>query len=102
MSAQTDTLIWLIYDISENKVRSRVAKLCQEAGLHRVQKSVFLGTIGRNRLDELSMQIGDLIDHDSDSVYLFPLCRPDFKKVVTLGQAFDESLVTDEVRVLLA
>ena len=97
---QTETLVWIIYDISLNKPRARIAKLCKEAGLYRVQKSVFLGAIDRNRLDELVMQVEELIDEDTDSVYVFPLCQADFKKVQTLGQAFDEELVTDEIRVL--
>jgi CRISPR-associated protein Cas2 len=97
---QTDTLVWVLYDISINEPRARVAKLCKEAGLYRVQKSVFLGSIARNRLDELRMQIEELIDEDTDSVYIFPMCGSDFKKVLLLGQAFDRKLVTDEVRAL--
>jgi CRISPR-associated protein Cas2 len=96
----TETLVWIIYDITIDKSRTKIAKRCKEAGLYRVQKSVFLGAIDRNRLDELSMEIEDLIDEDTDSVYIFPLCQADFKKVQTLGQAFDEDLVTDEIRVL--
>ena len=96
----TETLVWIIYDISVDKSRSKIAKLCKEAGLYRVQQSVFLGAIERNRLDELTMQIEDLIDEDTDSVYVFPLCQTDFKKVQTMGQAFDEELVTDEIKVL--
>lgn len=96
----TDTLVWVIYDITNNKVRGKVAKLSKEAGLYRVQKSVFLGTIERNRLDELRMQIEDLMDEETDSVYIFPMCEPDFKKVMLLGQAFDRKLVTDDVLAL--
>lgn len=97
---QTETLVWILYDIVENKPRSKVAKLCKDAGLYRVQKSVFLGTIERNRLDELTMQIEDLVELDTDSVYIFPMCQPDFKKVQLMGLAFDKNLVTDEVRAL--
>jgi len=98
---QTETLVWVIYDISQDKPRAKVAKLCKEAGLYRVQKSVFLGTIERNRLDELSLQIDDYMDEATDSIYIFPLCEPDFKKVIVKGQGFDRELVTDEVRALL-
>ena len=97
---QTETLVWVIYDIVEDKPRARIAKLCKEAGLYRVQKSVFLGTLERNRLDELQMQIEEWMEEETDSVYLFPMCSPDFKKVVLMGQAFDKKLVTDEVRAL--
>lgn len=96
----TETLVWILYDIVEDKPRTKIAKLCKEAGLYRVQKSAFLGTIDRNRLDELRLQIEDWTDQTADSVYIFPMCEPDFKKVILLGQAFDKKLVTDEVRAL--
>lgn len=49
-----NVLVWIIYDISKNKVRSRVAKECKKAGLIRVQQSVFLGRVDINRFDELA------------------------------------------------
>lgn len=98
---KTEQLVWIIYDISENRPRSRVAKYCKDAGLYRVQKSVFLGTIERNRLDELALTIQDEIDEESDKVYMFPMCEQDFHKVILQGQAFDKKLVTDEVRALI-
>lgn len=96
----TETLVWVIYDISEDRPRGKVAKLCKEAGLYRVQKSAFLGTIERSRLDELSLQIDEYLDAEVDSVYIFPMCQPDFQKVILKGQAFDRKLVTDEIKAL--
>jgi CRISPR-associated protein Cas2 len=96
----TETLVWILYDIVENRPRAKIAKRCKEAGLYRVQKSVFLGTMERNRLDELRLQLEDLANEETDSVYIFPMCEPDFKKVILLGQAFDKKMVTDEVRAL--
>ena len=93
-----ETLVWLLYDIGDNRCRTRVAKACLEAGLHRVQKSVFLGIIERNALDELALRIEDLIDESADSVYVFPLCERDFRKVRTMGMAFDRRLVSGEVK----
>lgn len=96
-----ETLVWLIYDISENKPRAKIAKACINKGLYRVQKSVFLGTLNRNQIDELNIFCNENIDPDIDSVYIFPMCAEDFKKVKLLGQAFDKNLVTDEVKALL-
>ncbi|MCP4346282.1 MAG: CRISPR-associated endonuclease Cas2 [Desulfobacterales bacterium] len=90
-------LVWVIYDISNDKVRTRVAKNCKNAGLYRVQKSVFLGDIERNRIDELHIQCEEIIDRETDSVYVFPMCEDDFKKVKTAGNAFDRELVSDEI-----
>jgi len=93
-------LVWIIYDISDDRIRGKVAKACKDKGLYRVQKSAFLGMLNRNQLDELRIMCDDLIDHEVDSVYIFPMCEDDFKKVKLLGQAFDKKLVTDEVKAL--
>jgi CRISPR-associated protein Cas2 len=93
-------LVWFIYDISKNKVRNRIVKLAQEYGLYRVQKSVFLGKIESNLLDEVVLQSEELIDKGTDSVYIFPMCKTDFQSAILQGQAFDKELVTDEVKAL--
>jgi len=90
-------LVWVIYDIVEDKTRTLMARACKRCGLYRVQKSAFLGNLNKNEIDELSIKSKDLIDEEADSVYIFPMCEDDFKKVKLLGQAFDKSLVTDEI-----
>ncbi len=90
-------LVWVIYDITKNKTRSRVAIHCKGYGLYRVQKSVFLGTLNKNEIDELSLQCDNIIDKKEDSVYIFPMCDEDFRKVKLLGQAFDKKMVKDEI-----
>lgn len=90
-------LVWIIYDIVEDKVRSRVARACKQYGLERVQKSAFLGKLESNRFDELSEKCRSLIDEKVDSVYLFPFCQEDFRKVKVLGQGFDKKLVNEEI-----
>ncbi|HDH13173.1 MAG TPA: CRISPR-associated endonuclease Cas2 [Nitrospirae bacterium] len=97
---QGEKLVWVIYDISKNKSRTRIAKACQNIGLFRVQKSVFLGSLNNNRIDELKVMCEDMIDEEVDSVYIFPMCEDDFRKVKLLGQAFDRKLVSDELEAL--
>lgn len=91
------TMIWVIYDIVEDKVRNKVAKVCLDKGLYRVQKSVFLGTLNANQRDSLTLECEMLINSDVDSVYIFPMDDASFKRVKLLGQAFDRKLVKDEV-----
>ena len=92
-----ENLVWIIYDIVDDKTRGRIAKACKNKGLYRVQKSAFLGTLNRNRIDELKMMCEDIINGEEDSVYIFPMCEDDFKKVRLLGQAFDKKLVSAEL-----
>lgn len=37
-------LTWVMYDIVEDKARTKVAKACEKAGIYRVQYSVFWET----------------------------------------------------------
>jgi len=91
-------LVWVIYDISDDKKRNRVAKICKNYGLYRVQKSAFLGTLNKNEWDSLALEAGDEIEED-DSLYIFPICDDCFKKIKLIGEGFDKDLVRDELRV---
>lgn len=94
-------LTWVMYDIEKDKIRNKVAKYCEKAGIYRVQKSVFLGELNKNKRKELHAQIEEIIDERRDSVYIFPMCREDFFESVLLGQAFDKDLITDEIKALI-
>ena len=85
-------LIWVIYDISENRIRSRVAAICKNYGLFRVQKSAFLGDLNRNESDSLALECEGIIE-ESDSVYVFPMCEDCFDKIKLIGVGFDRELV---------
>ncbi len=91
------TLVWVLYDISDDKIRSKVAKSCKKAGLIRVQKSIFLGRIKWSRFDELAEMFDESINQSTDKVYLFPFCQEDFKQIKVLGQGFDKKFANDEI-----
>ncbi len=90
-------LAWVVYDISENKIRNRAVKACKDKGLYRVQKSVFLGTLNKNQRDELKIIMEDLIDKRTDSVYIFPSERKYLDYTELIGQGFDKELIADVV-----
>jgi CRISPR-associated protein Cas2 len=85
-------LVWVIYDISENRIRSRVAKLCKNYGLFRVQKSAFLGDLNRTQSDSLALECEAVVE-ESDSVYVFPMCEDCFDNIKLIGAGFDRELV---------
>ncbi|MCU0290083.1 MAG: CRISPR-associated endonuclease Cas2 [Acidobacteria bacterium] len=97
--------IWVIYDIASNqsgaKRRRKIIKEIEQFGLYRVQKSVFLGNIERNRLEELILFSQGLIEPEEDSVYLFPMCKEDFEAVTIIGKGFDKEFVSGETRSII-
>lgn len=93
-------IIWVLYDIKNDKSRTKVAKICKQSGLYRVQFSVFLGTLEANEKDTVRLQIEEIIDEETDKVYIFPMNKTELQQTELLGQAFDKDLVTDEIRAL--
>ena len=93
-------IVWVLYDIEKDKARTRVAKICKQAGLYRVQYSVFLGSLSANQKDSLGLEIEELINEETDSVYIFPMSKDELKDTQLLGKAFDKKFVTDEVQAL--
>lgn len=90
-------LVWVVYDISENKTRNRASKLCLNKGLYRIQKSVFLGELDKNQKDELRIMMEDLIENENDSVYIFPSQKEFLKDTDLIGQGFDKELISNEL-----
>ncbi|WP_367391827.1 CRISPR-associated endonuclease Cas2 [Lewinella sp. LCG006] len=91
---------WIMYDIVNDRARTRIAKYCKQAGLYRVQYSVFLGTISAEEKDVLELQIAQEIDEETDKVYIFPMGPSAMRQTVCLGQALDKKLVTDQIKAL--
>ena len=90
-------LTWVVYDISKDRTRNKIADRCLDYGLQRVQKSVFLGEVAPNRVEEIIQFSMELLNLETDAVYVFPMCRDDFAKVRIVGQGFDKEMVADEV-----
>lgn len=76
----------LIYDISSNRVRAKVADACLDYGLSRIQYSAFFGEISANHLEELLQRIRRLAGCGDLRLEVFPVCAKDLKLRRTLVQ----------------
>ncbi|GAB6137793.1 hypothetical protein JCM15060_09820 [Halanaerobaculum tunisiense] len=85
----------------EDVARRKIADKAIALGLYRVQKSVFLGNIEETTADELLLYSEEMMDQDEDSVYMFPMCQEDFKKVELRGEIFNKDKVNDELKTLV-
>ena len=90
-------LVWVMYDIADDKIRRKAIKICKNVGLYRVQKSIFLGDIEENDFDEVKLRLEETVDLKNDSVYVFTMSKKELNKAGLIGQAFDKELVTDEI-----
>lgn len=76
---------WIIYDISLDKARLKTAKMCQQLGLRRVQKSVFLGKVKKRKLEHFRQEVAALVDEAHDRVFIFQSTEKNFKKMLLIG-----------------
>jgi CRISPR-associated protein Cas2 len=77
----------VVYDIPNDRIRTRVAGLCLDYGLSRIQYSAFLGDLARSHQDELLHQLRRHLGKAACRVVLLPVCDTDFRTRRELEQA---------------
>ncbi|MBK6930746.1 MAG: CRISPR-associated endonuclease Cas2 [Saprospirales bacterium] len=76
---------WIIYDISRDRTRLKVSRACQRAGLHRVQKSVFLGKLRRKTLFALRTDFNRIVNWRTDKVFFVPMNNDEYRQIHRTG-----------------
>jgi len=74
-----------MYDIRADKARRKVARMCKQAGLHRVQQSVFLGKVKAKRMSKAYEAAKALIDKATDRICLLEITKRAFRKMKQTG-----------------
>ncbi len=69
----------LVYDISDDRVRTRVADACLDYGLDRIQYSAFYGDLSRNYQEELFLKVKALLGKKEGNIQLFVICERDWE-----------------------
>jgi len=70
----------LIYDITHDGTRTKVASACEDYGLDRVQYSAFSGQLSRTHQEELMLRIRDLLGEKTGHVQLIPVAVDDWER----------------------
>lgn len=68
----------VIYDIPDDRVRTKVADLCLDYGLDRLQYSAFTGMLTRSQQEELLLQIRKKMGKRPGNVQVIPVCAADW------------------------
>ncbi len=70
----------LVYDIPDDRIRTKIADFCLDYGLDRIQYSAFIGRLNRTHQEELMLRIRKILGNKPGNVQLFPLCAEDWKQ----------------------
>lgn len=67
----------VIYDIPDDRIRTRISEACLDYGLDRFQFSSFRGRLSRNKRQELFMRLRAELGNSPGKVLVQPLCDKD-------------------------
>ena len=97
-------MVYLIcYDITRNKLRTKIADYLQERGCRRVQKSVFMGELHRKHFKLLYQTLQDISDalEENDTIIMMPVSEGNVQSMKMLGQEVNMSFTLSREKVLL-
>lgn len=74
----------VLYDIEDDRVRNRVADVCKDYGLARIQFSAFSGPLNRMKRRELGLRLSTELGEKAGRILIQPLCEKDAKEAVSI------------------
>lgn len=75
-----EVLVYVFYDIEDDKVREKASRTCKDFGLERTQFSGFIGYLSKNRREELSIKLRDVLGEHNGKILVQPVCEKDFRE----------------------
>ena len=67
-------------------LRTRIADICMDYGLERIQFSAFFGKLNRNRRQELALKLQNELGDETGRIRIIPVCEQDLKDMWVLDQ----------------
>jgi CRISPR-associated protein Cas2 len=77
----------LVYDIADDRIRGKVATICADYGLDRIQYSAFYGRLRRTHQEELMQRVRRLLKKSSGKVQLIPVGQNEWERRIEIENA---------------
>ncbi|MGQ9555184.1 MAG: CRISPR-associated endonuclease Cas2 [Anaerolineae bacterium] len=76
----------VVYDISDDRLRGKVADMCLDYGLDRIQYSAFAGSLARSHVEELALKLKRRIGKKKQDVNIriYTICERDWQECIEL------------------
>ncbi|MGC9371612.1 MAG: CRISPR-associated endonuclease Cas2 [Paracoccaceae bacterium] len=76
----------VVYDIPHDRTRAKVADICQDYGLDRMQYSAFQGELVRVHQEELMEKLQSRLGKRPGKIALYPICARDWEGRIEILQ----------------
>jgi CRISPR-associated protein Cas2 len=81
-----DPNLLLVYDITDDRKRAKIADACLDYGLDRIQFSAFSGWLLPTQQDELYLKVKKILGRKQGNIQMIPICIEDWKKRRVIDQ----------------
>ena len=81
----------VIYDIPDDRLRTKVADICLDYGLDRIQYSAFVGRLTRGQCRELVKRVRRQVGRQEAKVHIYPLCHKDWQERIVIEQEAEDA-----------
>ena len=75
----------VVYDISNDRRRTKIADVCLDYGLDRIQMSAFMGQLNRTHQEELMLKLSAILGDEAGIIQLYPIDRDSWDKRLEVG-----------------
>jgi len=82
---------YVLYDIPDDGIRTKIAEVCKDYGLERIQFSAFCGSLTRNKREELFLRLGDTLGERPGKILLQPVCEKDIRDGLRVENEDDDT-----------
>lgn len=79
-------LTLVIYDVTDDELRGRVASFLKSKGLKRIQKSAFIGELPHSQIRNLEARLCLMVKDAKANIQIYPLTPASFSKRIVIGQ----------------
>ena len=84
--SKKDPNLLLVYDIPDDRKRTKIADACLDYGLDRIQFSSFLGWLLPTQQEELFLKVKKILGKKHGNIQMFPVCAEDWQKRKVIDQ----------------
>ena len=79
-------MLLLIYDIPNDRLRTRIADACLDYGLNRIQYSAFVGKLSRTHREELQLKLKRILGRQPGVIQTYSFCQDCWNSRALLGK----------------
>ena len=86
---------FIMYDISNNKVRTEISKYLERKGCIRIQKSIFMASLPHKIYADIHQTLREVQEayENEDSIIFVPVSSDEVKAMKIIGKALDIDII---------